>query len=390
MLSQYKSRQLYLAILITILSCIFAGLSFLLPVVSSVENTFAAHSRTAFAMALGVLYTGSAIWFLGGLANFKTRLRISYILLCVGLIIFSIAMIQLPIIGLLDQWDSAWATGGGVILIFMLASVFLYLAMRQLSRLIGLRTRLNSLLAVSGATILITILFGIAGSLLVQYELEGVELYIAAVGWTVGFNLQAGLLALRIRKVIGESYKRALYWQAVALISMAIAAVHEAIGTALMNNEHWFQNYGVYLWPFIVAGFLFLRACYEFRSLTATATTADSEESIAQVQDSDYIQSIMSVAALASRPEEIDVTLDDVRAITATMDGVSKLTEEQKHKLILVYRKLEEYLTAKDPLRTFKHEEVREYITPGFAAVLNRRATPAKNQPATPSQQTIA
>jgi Txe/YoeB family toxin of Txe-Axe toxin-antitoxin module len=59
--------------------------------------------------------------------------------------------------------------------------------------------------------------------------------------------------------------------------------------------------------------------------------------------------------------------LDGFRAVTANMQADAQLTEAQRAELVQAYERLEEYLVASDPLRSFTREELRGRLAPGFS-----------------------
>ena len=76
---------------------------------------------------------------------------------------------------------------------------------------------------------------------------------------------------------------------------------------------------------------------------------------------------ITYVASLASKPMEIDALLDPVRAITAKLGPEKILTVSDEDVLAAVYLKIENYLTTKEPLRTFTNIELRSKIGEKFS-----------------------
>lgn len=378
--SQQSQTKLFYSLIIAALAG--AGLSYFIPVVGSVEDPAATHWRMAFTVLLTVLISSSAVWFLVSLRQFTARLRKAYILLGIGLILFSVAMLQLAIIAVLDQWQGAWATGGGALLVFVAGAFFMYLGMRQFARLQEVKGVLTSFWAVTGISLLVAGASAFAASYMVRYELDGVVLYEAAVGWTAAYLACSALLARRIAKAIGPHYGQAIRWQTMALVAFTLGAVHEGISTWFLTTGDWYEDYGVYLWVFIATGVLFLRASYEFRLLTARGEV--SEATTANTTDRDYFESLVAVANLASSPRAIDPMMDDMRFITSSLPKDGVLSGSQKSQLVTVYRKLEDYLMRQDPLRTYTQDEVREHVKPGFMLVLKTGVIPATSAPAKP------
>lgn len=74
--------------------------------------------------------------------------------------------------------------------------------------------------------------------------------------------------------------------------------------------------------------------------------------------DKTLLDAVMFIASLVSKPREIDVQLDRVRTITAQR-SVAQLTTEDTRVLSEVYNYLENYLIAKESLRSFTRDSIR-------------------------------
>lgn len=374
--SQQTPKKLFYSLIFGAL--LAAGLSYFIPVVGSVDDPTATHWRMVFTMVLATLITSSAVWFMVSLRQFKVSLRKAYILLGVGLICFSLAMLQVAVIALLDEWNSAWATGGGLLLIFVLGTFFMHLSMRQLARTLEMKGILTSLWAVGGISIVVAVISWAVSTQLLQYNLDGIAIYEGAMGWAGAYAACAALLAHQIKKVIGPRYNNAIRWQTWAFVAFTLGAIHEIVTTWYLTTGDWYEDYGVYLWGFIGAAVLFLRASYEFRLLTARE---DNAGTATVTTDRDYIDSLIAVANLASNPRAIDPIMDDMRVITSSLPKDGLLSGSQKSQLVTVYRKLEDYLMCQDPLRTYAQNEVREQVKPGFMLVLKTGVIPATPAP---------
>ncbi|HSX28906.1 MAG TPA: hypothetical protein VLF60_05665 [Candidatus Saccharimonadales bacterium] len=68
-------------------------------------------------------------------------------------------------------------------------------------------------------------------------------------------------------------------------------------------------------------------------------------------------------ASLASNPTEIDPLLDKMRAITANLAPGQAPSPRDTEALLAIYLQLEQYMTTKEPLRTFTKEELRSRLT---------------------------
>jgi len=71
---------------------------------------------------------------------------------------------------------------------------------------------------------------------------------------------------------------------------------------------------------------------------------------------------VTGVASLVSNPADIDAILDDVRSVTSRLQPGEVPSLEDDSVLLGVYLRLEEYLTTRDPVRTFTKEELRKRL----------------------------
>ena len=185
----------------------------------------------------------------------------------------------------------------------------------------------------------------------------------------------AALVMRKILKNIGESYKKAMRWLLAGLVILVIGGWHQYGVVFFFNNESWYTAYGVSFWPLIIGGLVFLRAGYAFNMLHIGPSTRErSMESIGEITDKDYVDSILAAAQLASQLKDIDPVLDELRQVTAIQKPGVPMSDESKQRLIVLYQQIEVYLLHKDPLRDFTLQQVRDQIRPAFRNILEQTA----------------
>ncbi|HYH75729.1 MAG TPA: hypothetical protein VD735_07280 [Candidatus Saccharimonadales bacterium] len=358
-------------LIIALLALLFVGSTFFVPLPSDVVNPTAAHWRAAASTAPAVLLVGSGYIFLRGLSSFKDG-RSAYRLFAIAMLVFSLLLVQVTIWGLFDMWDTAWATSGAGLLPLAVTAVFIYLSSRAFAALLDSKSILrNSLFAT-----LVSVAAGIAMSMLagrvVAYDIPGTELYIGVCALGAAFMTFATLLMYKVSRSIGASYQRAMAWLTASLAAFSIASWHESISTLWFNNGSTYTDYGYYLLPWTVAGLLTLFASYRFREITRLATGHVGASH--PPTDEDYVNSILAIAALASKPENIDQMLDGLREVTAVKRPGESFTDAEKQQLLETYHHLEVYLMHDEPLRTITREELLGRVTPAFRQILERKA----------------
>lgn len=345
-------------------------LSFFIPAVSTVQEPFQAHLRTSIALIAALPFMAAAVWFMASLGRFKSGVRVAYTLLGIGMILLAAGLGQLPVLGLFDLWNSAWAQSGAVGIIFIGGAILSYLGLRKFARLLHIRGRIGLVWLVLGAAITVAVLSYFLSPYLVQYDnVKDVNSYLAAIGFAAVFMTASAILTYRVTGVIGESYRHAMKILLASQWVLAFEAWHEYIQTYFMNNGTPYNDYGFYMWPFVVSAFIVVFASEAFARI---GTIPGLGTQTAEFNDREYIDSIITIAALVSQPRDIDEILVGLRAITARLSpNAVTLTSDDKKQLLMVYKKLEDYLTeGQDPLRTFSRDEIRARLNEHFVAAL--------------------
>lgn len=358
------------AVGIILLALLLSYLAYLVPAGVTATHPMADRWRMAIATLLTSLCLGAAIEFLLNLKAFKAGMRRAYRTLAVAIILLSLGFMQFPIVGLLSLWDSWWVNGGGAMLPFIITGGLMYAAMRRFGRLLHLSGFLLSFKKIMAATGLAAIAIGVVASFAVQHDVAGTDVYIAAVGWTGAFILCAALITRKIIKGIGKEYQVVMRRLEAAFIILALACAHESVTSLFVAFGDPFVDYGIFMWPFVLGGVQLAFAGQAFSRVGVYDKKAEPGMVREGLSDSDYLDSITNIASLASRPEEIDPILDDMRKITAALAPGASLSAEDKKELVKVYVRVEEYLVQNDPLRNFSVDELREYSQPAFRAIL--------------------
>lgn len=367
-----KNRRSFKIVPLSFLALgILAGLAtFLLPISFHAEKPLAVHWRAAASTTPILFLIGAAAIFLSDLKSFKAA-RAAYRLLAIGILAFSILLAQVSIWGLFNLWDSAWATSGSGIAPLALTAVFIYIAARKFARLLKITHFLIQWWVIVPLTALCGVVMGVFAHYFVRYHIDGTDIYIGIVAWGAAYMSAATFLMYQVSRRIGVSYRRAMGWLTVSLSAFSISAWHEATATLWFNNGSTYDDYGFYLIPWTISGLITLYASYQFRFITMVARSDELPATLAT--DSDYIDSIITVAGLVSRPEEVEPVLDDLRLITAARHPDQALTDVEKQKLMTVYSRLETYLATDEPLRVVSRDELLNRVTPSFRQLLEHQ-----------------
>lgn len=324
------------------------------------------HARAASALLMTPPFVGAAVLFLAGHDHFKAKMRKAYSLFALGIMLFGIAMIQLPIIGLQDLWESWWANSGLVVAPFIFATSFIYLGMQRFALLLGIKSKLANWRLLFGSALAFTVVSFFASHYLALYAdtYEGLDIYTAIVAWSVVCVTFAALLGRQVIDRIGPLYQPAMRWLTAGLLALSFSAWHEYIINYFTNNDTWYIAHGISFWPFIVSGLIMLRAGYAFTLIGATLPYIPVEEApeTAVSSDMQYANNLASLMAL--------VSTQDSEVVKETQ-AVAQVPTQQA--VVQSYNKLENYLMNHDPVRRFDQEEIRGQLSPSFRALVENQ-----------------
>jgi hypothetical protein len=365
----------YIAFSIIIVAIIACTTSLVLRPHVDVSDITVARLRTASALGVTVTTLGGSFMLLGGVSSFKKQMRAAYMLLAGGIMLFGIALLQLPVVGFYDLWNTWYANSGVLVLPFLCATALIYAGVRRFARLLGVDTILTSFTLVTCLTIVIAIVSFIGGHYLSRYRLTpGTDTFIAVVGWSSSFCTCAVLLLRRTIMRIGPLYQPVMRSLLIALAALALSGWHEYFIDYFLGNPDWYISHGLSFIPFIISGVLMVWAGYRLCVFYTGGDAADNDSTATAVSttvnDAEYTNAITYAASLASHPLDIDFILDDLRLVTSNLERDQALSPDDKRRLINVYLKVELFLIYHDPLRNFNRDEIRSKFSPGLQAEL--------------------
>jgi hypothetical protein len=349
-------------------------------------------SRTASALFVTIIMIGAAAMMLSALKRFKKGMRRAYVLVAIGFLLFGIGLIQLPVIGFFNGWDTLYVNSGLLIAPFILSAASIYLGMRRFAIVVSINSMLTSRFFVGCLAIIIGLLSFIAAQQWsTRLYIPGTDMYIAIAALSGWFTSAAAILAWRIVSRIGPFYLPAMRQLAITLTAVAIGGWHESISSYVYGNPDWYVASGVSLLPLAVGGLLLIRATYTLGTLNSQSVAEqpddEDEASTQPAGDNEYTNAITYAAGLSSHPGDIDFILDDLRLVTSNLEDGQALSPEDKRRLINVYLKIELYLTYHDPIRNFNREEIRSKLSPALRAEIvkhmSKETAAANIKPAT-------
>jgi hypothetical protein len=245
----------------------------------------------------------------------------------------------------------------------------MFLGIRAFARILKINTRWASLPWVLGITAVAVPLVAVLPHGRSDFSSTQIAASNALTAIDVVFLWFTAATVLRIRRLIGPLYINAMSWLYAALGVNILAALHYMVVNLLVpRDSNWYFHDSMATPPFLLGAILLVRAGYAMAAinLRPAVETTPALASPNNKETLPLINIITYLAGLASKPEEIDPTLDVLRQVTSTKAPDQPLSPDDEKKLIEVYGKIETYLTSSDPLQAYTTDGLRSRISQEF------------------------
>lgn len=339
-----KSRILLALIILLAFLCI--GIAWALPVPpqhAHDPDTF----TTTFGIAnfVNILSIGTALLFLSGLSGFKQKLKTAYYLVCGGLFIQVGSTLTYSILAYVQPVERNFIGD----LPITIGALFIFLGVWQLAKVLQVRSVWTNPLVLLAYLAIGSILFWIIPH--GPYDLTKYLVQANQTLETLFYPIAAALL-WGAMQVVSPTYARSFKWMFAAVLGNFVAGALY-VSSAYLPYPEW-ASASLFGLLFIIDSFVYLAAGYSFSTLQWRLTKQKAAHSTIDI--------IIFVAGLASQPKEIDAILDQLRGITSQRTSNAPLSKEHEQLLTEIYLQLEDYLTHKEPLRSFSQAGLRELV----------------------------
>ncbi len=345
-------------------------LSLLVPVPKD-EVSFDFHFNLAFSLATMILYIGGAVVTVMGFGAFTSQLRRAYTFIFAGSGLWAVGYLQLPLLVVFGLFDNDFVLTFTVIP-YIVSAVLVFIGTRMLAGLFSVKSIATkwwfALIAVVAVT---TVVVALPHTPLPSGDAEAEADVVNGLIMAVATLFTIGAYhILLVKRRASISFANALAWLCLSMGTVALlAAVGSTIAAmALPSNGQ--LTIVVAIVPSCLAGAMFLRSAYSFNKIVESKDVEG--QSVARnffgkplkarpQQDTNSVDIVIYAAGLVSKPGDIDMLLDTVRFITAhSPDGKPEAKDDQT--LMETYLKVEDYLLAKESLRVFTKEGLRQDI----------------------------
>lgn len=311
--------------------------------------------------------------FLIGLKRFRIELRQAYITLCIGIGIFGLAQVQLPIVNLNES--GFWVDSGAIAIPYLLGVLCIFWSMRMLSQLLAIKSLWSSGLLALLVTAVISLLAALLPHVHVTIDELSYDIALTLSIWNSVFITFAAILVFKVRRKIGLSYVNSMDWLFRSLAILSFAGWHYTAMQLVFTVGDWYYDYSIAILPFVAGAFTLMIAGFTFGAIDVQQRQGTSPsplpDEIAEkvptvLSPSQELEVVLYVTNLVSNPTEIDTALNDVRLIVSRIQPGQDPSSEDQKMLDAIYAKLEDYLLRRDPLRVFTKDELRKRISKRF------------------------
>lgn len=363
-------KRFWSTFVLALVASLLVGILFYLALMQHYPEWRTLHLFNTSLTGIMAMFSGVAAGlFVYSMRSFRKELRHAYAVLCVGIVLFGLAQVQFPLASYIDA--SFWYVDGFIGLPYLAAVLCIFLGVRSVARILDIGTRWASFRWLLGASIVIPFLVAIlphASSDLTTAQLIGTN---ALTAFDAVFLLFAVMTIIRIRQFIGPRYVHAMTWLAIACAANIAAGIHYIVVNLVTTSTfNWYFYDAMTAETFFVASVLLVYAGYTMvmvdRSKQLMHAHTIHTNRIVAPNGLPLVDIITYLASLASKPQEIDPTLDILRDVTSQLHSGQRLSKEDEKKLMDVYRAVENYLVKNEPLRIFTIQELNSRLVHEF------------------------
>lgn len=325
-------------------------------------------------LVTNILNVAAAIIFFMALPGFRLRLRRAYYFVCIAALGSAAVTGGYLIAALFVSSDAWWINSYVYMVPYGVVVLSLFIAASIIARAVGyssvlLRPYVSLPIVIAGA-----ILWGFSSNISAvpgDYPIRPFDYTLVVDGCMSLGMLIVAYLFWGIRSNVSKSYAQSLLWLVIWAGGISVMVIFGSSVPYLFTTfDNWYFANDIQAVPTTLAAILASIAAMQFYCVSFVEKHVEKLEASGRKATS--IDIVVSLAELASKPQEIDTVAEELRYITAALPSYdAKLGDEQQEKLGLLYLKIEDYLVNSDPVRQYKQHELREMIDLRFSSDVN-------------------
>lgn len=368
-----KARRI--AKIISIIAALSLVGAFLLPIPLSFKIPL------SLGLIVAEMHTGASIIYFTSLSKFTRRLKVAYLIVCMGSLFIAAGTIQLLVVNAVGWQNTDWVAYGGTELPILVGLFLGVVGYGRFAKLLAIK-------AVDWATVLVVGICVLA--FLVVPILPHVPKIYAEPALDIAMSLSAmqnivlaaGIVLLFLMKRrAGPLYTPALAWTLLAFIFGLLATSQQFFEYLFLPDDHWYVTYRLYTISIGISGLFSLRAALMFSTVPSASKLSPYSGKLSFFGKPKWyvaqghvtlIDVVTFVAGLSSDMRAVDPSLDRIRILTATMGSSREVTPPALKILVDVYCNLEDYLVKEEPVRHYEQKELRELVKKRFGVYVDQ------------------
>jgi hypothetical protein len=217
---------------------------------------------------LAGISVGAAALFLTGLSGFKVKLRVAYLLIALGILLYALALIQLPFLQVLTSFNSTYVTEGWLNFWYDLAALLLLVGIMRYASLIQAKSFLLRpvvIIAVTLVVALCTLILPHSGNFYPTISALRTSVWFTTISAMLLTFAAIGFLV--VKRAVGPAYTTALAWSFLGVGLLAFSTF-STVYFQLVSFASAYVTSGLFFIPFLIAVFCNLRAAVAFNNIT--------------------------------------------------------------------------------------------------------------------------
>lgn len=213
-----------------------------------------------FAAVYTTIYVAATSLYVSGALAYKEKFKRSFVMLSIAYMLSAVGVLQTTYTRAFGYTETDYAKQGWVILPLIISSTLIYVAIRNLAKILSIKSYLNSFILVAA----IGIGVGVIGTLMPHMTIQSTEAQhdstVILLAWQTAMTSAAAFITLKISQNIGTMYVKAMSWMALSLFVTSVFSVSVLLFSIVyeLNDSPVLSNFLL-----VAVGASFAKAGYE-------------------------------------------------------------------------------------------------------------------------------
>jgi hypothetical protein len=249
-------------------AAVLLSASTLLVATPTTTNPTSFHASLLIETFLATISVAGGLLFLTSLGAFKVKLRVAYTLIAAGMVLYALALVQLPFLQAMNLFYSNYVTNGWLELMYVAAAILLLVGVLRYARLMQVRSKsLHPLTITTTAVVMAGLALLMPHSGNFYHTLFALEVNVSLVTISAVLLTFAAVALLLVKRAAGPAYTNALAWSFIGVGLLAVSTYSTAY-FQLSSFVGLYVSSGLFFVPFLLAVSANLRSAVAFNNIS--------------------------------------------------------------------------------------------------------------------------